>query len=301
MDEFRKTYEVLKQIGFTENEVRAYMALLQKEQCTPAEVGHISGLPRKKVYDILKSLEAKGGCVQLNTARRFYMPTNPEIITLRVNQAIESIRESAVDVKAEMAQLYKHAIEADAGVDYITYLKDPVQIAEKVINLTANSKEEILVFSRSSVLAGKIKKFDKKVLENLDRKDQIAQETIRKMKVKHYTITCLRDLNINYIKDFTGDDNEYRNCDNMDIRIVDDVPCKIMVVDTSNIMIGLESRSNKFSVLTFHMKDEGLARVIRNSFYHYFDNAPSIRDLDVDILLNEKRIVMLGDKHKGGM
>jgi len=58
--------------------------------------------------------------------------------------------------------------------------------------------------------------------------------------------------------------------------------------------ISLKSRTpGRSSILKLHIKDEGLAEMLRDGFYAKFNNAPSVKDLDIDILLREKRIVHL--------
>lgn len=294
-----QVYEALKYVHFYETEVKVYLALLQKKMCSPAEVVRLSGLNRTMVYDLLKSLEAKGGCILINKGRKLYKPVDPEILLRKgraeQEQELELCREKTNLVSNDLKLLYENAIESDDEIDYITVMKDPIQIADKIISMSADSKKEILVFSVSQTLKETFSRTDKKILIEMDAKDQAARENIRRRGVKCHAIIQLDNINeymfgdvIDVIKD---------NDENSDMRIVDEVPCKVMIFDRSEILIGLKSRvSGSYSALTFHLKDEGLAKILRDSFYARFNNAPSVKELDIDILLNEKRIVRLDEK-----
>jgi HTH-type transcriptional regulator, sugar sensing transcriptional regulator len=50
----------LQQLGFTEYEARAYVALLQRYPVNGATVAKLAHLPRANVYDVLSKLEARG-------------------------------------------------------------------------------------------------------------------------------------------------------------------------------------------------------------------------------------------------
>ncbi|MCK4807071.1 MAG: hypothetical protein KAT09_05470 [Candidatus Aegiribacteria sp.] len=291
--EVRKIFENL---GFSENEGKAYYVLLQKEACSPAEVGRMASLNMKKVYDILVSLEKKGGCVQLNTGRKQYKAVNPEILFKKAQNILaietELLNESINKVSKDLILLYENAIEQDVKLDYITVMKDPVQIAEKISELSLKVRNEILNFSLNPMLLRNLNEIDKKLAEDLSKKSPGATlEALKQRGVVVYSITGLEQLSEDLVLETIKRCTDF---DNVDLRIVDRVPCKAKIYDCCDILLGMKSRTlNKYTPLTFHIKDEGLAELLRDSFYQRFNNAPSVKDLDVDILLKEKRIVRL--------
>ncbi len=52
--------EGLKRIGFTDNEAKVYLALLNHPGITGYEVSRLSGVPRAKVYEVLEGLAERG-------------------------------------------------------------------------------------------------------------------------------------------------------------------------------------------------------------------------------------------------
>src|SRR6266542_3193328 len=51
---------LLQQLGFSEYEARAYLALLQRNPLNGYELAKVSGLPRANVYAVLQKLEDRG-------------------------------------------------------------------------------------------------------------------------------------------------------------------------------------------------------------------------------------------------
>ena len=203
MTDFDKTYRILNQIGYTENEVKTYLALLKKQKCSPAEVARMSGLPRRKVYDILQSLEAKGGCIQLNGVRKLYQPVDPDILLGKAENEVELLRTTATEVKADLAGIFKQAIEPDAKIDYITVMKDPIQIIKKYMELFAESRSEILLFSVDPVLETSLSRMDKQMKKEMV-KNHSPLEAIRERKVLVHSITGLDNLSEDIVREAAG-------------------------------------------------------------------------------------------------
>lgn len=292
----KELQKIFENLNFTENEGKAYYVLLQKEACSPAEVGRMASLNMKKVYDILSSLEKKGGCVQLNTGRKQYKAVNPEILFKKAQNILaietELLNESINKVSNDLILLYRNAIEPDVKLEYITVMKDPVQIAEKISELSLNVRSEILNFSLNPMLLKNLNKIDKKLAEDLSKKSPGSTlESLKQRGVVVHSITGLEQLSKDLVLETIKRCTDY---DNVDLRIVDRVPCKAKIYDSCDILLGMKSRTlNNYAPLTFHIKDEGLAELLRDSFYQRFNNAPSVKDLDVDILIRENRIVRI--------
>ncbi|MCD4848202.1 MAG: hypothetical protein K8R76_08430, partial [Candidatus Aegiribacteria sp.] len=83
--------EIFSYIDLVPGEVKVYLALLKKKNCTPAEVAKISGLKRTKVYDLLTSLEKKGACTLLQSTQKIYEPVDPEFLMEKLNKRLSLI------------------------------------------------------------------------------------------------------------------------------------------------------------------------------------------------------------------
>lgn len=82
----------LQKIGFTENEARVYIALLEKPDSTGYEASRISGVPRAKVYEVLASMERKGLImVSEEEERQTYQPLSPEVLLGSQKKEMEKV------------------------------------------------------------------------------------------------------------------------------------------------------------------------------------------------------------------
>jgi hypothetical protein len=215
----------------------------------------------------------------------------------KLKDEIDLLDNSISEINDELLKLYNNPIESNTKIDYITVLKDPVVYACELIRLSAQIQKECLLFSVNPIMGKVLEKFSKNDWEILQEvKDKYGDPTYKIYKEKgavFYSLTGLQNPNPNLIKDNAG---PYKDNENIDTRIVDRIPCNVMIFDRKDVIIGLESKLNTGSSISFHIRDEGFAELLRNMFYMLFDSAPSVKDLDVDILLNEGRIVRLSDE-----
>ncbi len=103
--------EQLQQLGFTEYEARAYVALLRQNPQNGYELAKNSGLPRANVYSVLEKLEERGAVVRLeetNSVR--YTPVSPEELIKRLENKLQG---SLKEAHASLNQLTQAAAYED--------------------------------------------------------------------------------------------------------------------------------------------------------------------------------------------
>ena len=69
--------KVLREVGLTEYETRAYLSLLERGAMTASEVSGHGGVPYSKVYETLNSLERKGWIEAERGRPSRYFPKSP--------------------------------------------------------------------------------------------------------------------------------------------------------------------------------------------------------------------------------
>ncbi len=62
-----ETVALLQQLGFSEYEARAYLALLPRNPLNGYELAKVSGLPRANIYAVLQKLEERGAVMRVDT------------------------------------------------------------------------------------------------------------------------------------------------------------------------------------------------------------------------------------------
>ncbi len=101
-----KLLPALKSFGFTANEAKTYLSLLQNNPATGYEISGKSGIPRSAIYEILKRLESTGmvSCVDTNPTR--YIPLPPDhlfdLLENSFNSNLDTLKESLRNVNTEL-------------------------------------------------------------------------------------------------------------------------------------------------------------------------------------------------------
>lgn len=97
--------DLLQELGFSEYESRAYVALLAKSPLTGYEVAKASKVPRANVYAVLQKLEDRGAALRVETSAGMrYAPVAPEELTRRLGSRFEHALKAARSAMAEAAK-----------------------------------------------------------------------------------------------------------------------------------------------------------------------------------------------------
>jgi predicted transcriptional regulator len=98
------TIALLQQLGFSEYEARAYLALLQRNPLNGYELAKVSGLPRANIYAVLQKLEERGAAVRLDLPNGTrYAPTAPSELTNRVASRFQHTLNAVQQALEELA------------------------------------------------------------------------------------------------------------------------------------------------------------------------------------------------------
>jgi len=141
--------EILMDIGFTKNEAKTYIALLNLGLATATKISKNSGLHRANVYDSLKKLSEKGFVTHIqkeNTS--YYSATNPQSL-LRI------IKEKENNLKTILPQLM--LTKKLAGSTGEAHIFESVTSFMNLLHNLLDYKEEILVYGIPKLAPGRIK------------------------------------------------------------------------------------------------------------------------------------------------
>jgi predicted transcriptional regulator len=101
--------QLLGQLGFSEYEARAYIALLKQSPLNGYELAKSSNLPRANVYAVLQKLEDRGAVVRLDTpAGARYSPVSPSELTRRLGSNFQQTLDAAQRSLEEITSPVEH-------------------------------------------------------------------------------------------------------------------------------------------------------------------------------------------------
>jgi len=171
----------LTTLGLNRYEAAVYVSLIGRNRFTATEIATQAGVPRQRVYDVLESLAAKGLCVKrVGERKRTYSAVDPSVAlstlltSYQEQQALENQRRAAIleAILPSLTQMYSSGQGEVDPLDYIEVLTDRRQVAERVMTLSRQARQEILMLFKQPIVAG--------IEENVAEAHTVAGRIVRR-------------------------------------------------------------------------------------------------------------------------
>src|SRR6266545_7228560 len=129
---------LLQQLGFSEYEARAYLALLQWNPLNGYELAKLSGLPRANIYTVLQKLEERGVVVRLDMPNETrYTPMAPTELTERLASRFQYTLNATQQALADLT--------TPPDPEYVWNIRGYPALLEHANALLATTRERLLV------------------------------------------------------------------------------------------------------------------------------------------------------------
>ena len=143
-----ETKRVLRELGLTQYETHAYLALLDKGALTASQVSEYAEVPYSKIYEVLASLEKKGWIKTERGRPSKYYPKSPsealEAAKLRLEEMTRSWEQA---ILSELQPLYeKRGIREKPD---IWILRGEFSILAKLKETLDKAKKEVMIAAPS--------------------------------------------------------------------------------------------------------------------------------------------------------
>jgi sugar-specific transcriptional regulator TrmB len=135
---------VLRELGLTDYETRAYLALIEKGVLTASQVSDSSGVPYSKVYETLTSLERKGW-IETEKGRpgRYYPKAPSEALATAKLQLDEKVKAWEKTILGELQPFYEKR-EIREKPD-IWILRGEFSTIAKLKEMLDNTKTQLMI------------------------------------------------------------------------------------------------------------------------------------------------------------
>jgi HTH-type transcriptional regulator, sugar sensing transcriptional regulator len=124
-----------EEIGFSQNEAKAYITLLREPAITGYEISKKSGVPRSMVYSIIRKLIEKEAIIELRTETPTYIPVPVKELLMN--------RKKKTDETFNILEKELQAIEKPVEVNVIKHIEGRTKIIKAMQKLMMESNEEI--------------------------------------------------------------------------------------------------------------------------------------------------------------
>jgi sugar-specific transcriptional regulator TrmB len=242
----------LVRLGLTTYEAKAYVALTRRDSTTAAQVARIADVPRQRIYDVLASLVEKG----LASARPGrvvkYRAGAPEVVIQSLveqhRRSLESLERDAVELVDELKPAYAVGQEETDPLEYIEVLRNRRAINERFAELQAQIKDEILVFTKPP--------YATPPQENVEGIEVTRSHRARSV----YEMSVFDDPETaEGVRRFIEAGEE--------ARFVEQLPLKLVIIDETVVMFGMEDPVAGASDLTIMVVEHpSLAQVLKVAF-----------------------------------
>jgi sugar-specific transcriptional regulator TrmB len=244
-------------LGLTTYEARAYVGLVRRDSFTAAQVARQSGLPRQRIYDVLGSLVEKGLASSRPGSVVKYAAIAPELAIERLvagrRAAMAALELDASEIVAQLGPAYAAGKVHSDPLEYIEVLRDRGAINERFAELQAGVKREILVFTKPP--------YATPPQENLEGIEVTRTHVARSV----YEFSIFDDpAATEGVRQFIEAGEE--------ARFVEDVPLKLVIIDETTVMFGMQDPVAGSSELTIMVVEHpALAITLKISFQSVWD------------------------------
>ena len=131
-------YKFLLEIGFTLNEAKVYLTLLQNRYLNGYEISKLSNVSRSLVYDVIDKLVAKGFILKSEGQVNYYC-------ALPYDKVIEKIKNDNINKLNVAKEKLKNYSRIENESEYIFNIKGIDEFFSKANDLILNAKKEISI------------------------------------------------------------------------------------------------------------------------------------------------------------
>lgn len=242
----------LTRLGLTSYEAKAYLALLRRDSLTAAQAARLADVPRQRIYDVLASLVEKGLAAARPGQVAKYAAVAPDLALERLvadrrQQLVELERETAALID-ELKPTFHAGKEHVNPLEYIEVLRDNRAINERFDELQAGIKHEILVFTKPPYATP-------------PQEEVLGLEVSRTHEARSvYEYSVFDDPEVtDGVRRFVEAGEK--------ARFVPELPLKLVIIDESIVMFGMEDPVAGSSELTIVVVEHhSLAGVLKVAF-----------------------------------
>lgn len=175
-----KLVEVLKNLGLSDYEAKALIALLSKGTLTAKEVSELSGIPRTSVYDVMDSLLSKGLVESYGKPMKFKAVSANDVISVLsrgFNENIQYLKRELPKIEAEevdIIRVYRGEMVLEKLREFVQEAKEEIigvlsYIPDSVAEILKKAECRVVLISSNASIVEKAESYEFK------RKKEVAK------------------------------------------------------------------------------------------------------------------------------
>lgn len=252
----------LVDLGLTRYEARAYLALIGRQDATPAEIARSTPIPRQRVYDVLASLAERGVVVHVPGQTLRYRAQPPDRVAERLiairRRELDRVADTATVIAGELLPQYRSGLAHAEHTDYVEVLRDAEHAVQRVEQLWAEARREVVSLVRSPYLALPVPEeatvpevVERAIYERSMLDDERTSELV-------HTFAALGEQ----------------------VRVAENLPLKLTIVDERSVAFNLPHAADAdSSATTLVVHNQALAATLKVAFEVLWAQATPLADV----------------------
>ncbi|GAB3491146.1 TrmB family transcriptional regulator [Flexivirga lutea] len=143
---------VLRDLGLTSYEAKAYAVLVQRNSSTAVELARGARIPRQRIYDVVDGLVQRGLARPLSGEVVSFAATDPRIaisgLVAEHRQRFSSLALNADNVSEELSGLWHSGQREQTPLAFVEFLRDPASLGARFLELQSRATTSMLLFTR---------------------------------------------------------------------------------------------------------------------------------------------------------
>ena len=143
---------VLRDLGLTSYEAKAYAVLVQRNTSTAVELARSARIPRQRIYDVVDGLVQRGLARPVSGQVVAFTATDPRVaisgLVAEHRQRLSALALSADGVSDELAGLWSSGQQEQAPLAFVEFLRDPASLGARFLELQRRATSSMLLFTR---------------------------------------------------------------------------------------------------------------------------------------------------------
>ncbi|WP_188838607.1 TrmB family transcriptional regulator [Flexivirga endophytica] len=218
---------VLRDLGLTSYEAKAYAVLVQRNTATAVELARGARIPRQRIYDVVDGLVQRGLARPVSGQVVSFAATDPRVaisgLVAEHRQRFSALALNAADASEELAGLWHSGQQEQTPLAFVEFLRDPASLGARFLELQSRATTSMLLFTRKPY-----------VVED----NQPGLDATRRITESGGDVRCCYEKEVLDSDESVQDLKQFAEAGEQG-RIVDKVPMKLCLVNGTHALFSL--------------------------------------------------------------
>lgn len=255
----------LTDLGLTGYEARVYLALINRDRYTAAQLARESKVPRQRIYDVLSGLTERGLVRPLAGTVTRYTAVDPASAIERLMAAhratFSRLEDTTVRLVEALVPAWSQGRDETDPLDYVEVLRDREVLSERIDEIQSDAKHEILAMAK---------------LPHLISENPTGIAATRRLAESGGRVRCVYERGVLDNPDTIAGIRRYAAAGEQ-ARVAATVPMRMWIVDGTQVVVSLRDPvADSTSTTTILIEHPALAQCLTYAFEAIWDGAEEV-------------------------